>query len=307
MDAPQAPPQPAPLLDAELVARIAALELEARVAAEGALAGLHRSPRRGSSVEFAEHKEYAPGDELRHVDWKSYGRTDRLHVKRYEEETELHALFVLDASASMRYGDGGADKLRFCSVLVAALSHLLVSRRDRAGLVLAPGEAVPIGARPGHLRRITSALASASGEGRTDLAAALRLADRLCKRRSQVIVLSDLLDPEVEAVLAATRSLKARGHDAIVLQVLHPDERTLPFEELAWYESPEGEARVLADPRAVARAYREEMAALIGRYRNALAAARVPFDSFDSTLEPSDALVRLIRGPLSRVARSSAA
>src|SRR4051812_42556387 len=98
------------LLEPSLVARIAALEVEARVAAEGALAGLHRSPRRGSSVEFAEHKEYAPGDELRHVDWKTYGRSDRLYVKRYEEETELHALFVVDASESMRYGEGAADK-----------------------------------------------------------------------------------------------------------------------------------------------------------------------------------------------------
>jgi uncharacterized protein (DUF58 family) len=297
---------PEPLLTPELVARVAALELEARVAAEGALAGLHRSPRRGSSVEFAEHKEYAPGDELRHVDWKTYGRTDRLYVKRYEEETELHALFVVDASASMRYGDGNSDKLRFASVLAAATSYLLVTRRDRAGLLLSPGAAVPIGGHPAHLRRIVAALATAVPEGRAELPAALGRADLLCKRRTQVIVLSDLLDANADEVIAAARSLKARGHDPIVLQILHPDERTLPFSELAWYESPEGEARVLADPRAVADAYQAELAALRARYQQGLAQAKIPLGLLDSSSEPVDALAHLLRGPLARVARSAA-
>jgi uncharacterized protein (DUF58 family) len=296
------------LLQPELVQRLAALEVEARVAAEGALAGLHRSPRRGSSVEFAEHKEYAPGDELRHVDWKTYGRSDRLYVKRFEEETELHALFVIDVSASMRYGEGRTDKLRFAAVVAAAMSYLLVTRRDRAGLLLSPGEAVPVGARPGHLRRILAALVAARStarSGRADLPSALLRADALCKRRTQVVVLSDLLDRDADEVVAAARSLKARGHDPVLVQVLHPDEQTLPFGELAWYESPEGEARVLADPRAVAVAYLAELAALYAHYRDALVRAKIPLCRLDSSSEPVEALASLLRGPLARVMRQA--
>jgi uncharacterized protein (DUF58 family) len=294
-----------PLLDAELVARVAALEIEARVAAEGALAGLHRSPRRGSSVEFAEHKEYAPGDELRHVDWKTYGRSDRLYVKRYEEETELHLLAVVDASDSMRYGEGAEDKLRFASVLAAALSYMLLSRRDRAGVLLAPGAAVPIGARPSHLRHVLQALATASGSGRAALPAALRRADALCSRRTEIVVLSDLLDADRDEVVAAARSLRARGHAPAFVQLLHRDERTLPFAELAWFESADDQARVLAEPGAVRSAYLDEVAALTDGYREALAAARIPYALVETSSSPAAALASLLRGSLARTGRAA--
>ena len=296
---------PAPLLAPELVARIAALEVAARIAAEGALAGMHRSPRRGSSVEFAEHKEYAPGDELRHVDWKTYGRSDRLYVKRFEEETELHALFVVDASESMRYGEGDHDKLRFASLLAAALAYLLLTRRDRAGLVLTGGEAVPVGARPGHLRRLLAALAATEPRGAASLADALRRADALAHRRTQVIVLSDLLDPELDEVLAAARSLKARGHDPVLVQVLHADERTLPFDETAWFESRDPDVRVFADAREVRAAYLEELAALVARCETAAAAARIPFAALETSIDPAIAIARLLRGPLAPAARAA--
>jgi uncharacterized protein (DUF58 family) len=294
----------APLLPPQLIARIAALEIEARVAAEGALTGLHRSPRRGSSVEFAEHKEYAPGDELRHLDWKTYGRSDRLYVKRFEEETELHALFVVDASESMHYGEGGTDKLRYARVLSAALAYLLLTRRDRAGLVATSGELVPIGSRPSHLSRLLASLVSLEPAGSAKLATALRRADALTKRRTQIIVLSDLLDPEVDEILAAARSLKARGHDPVFLQLLHPDERTLPFAETGWYESKDAGVRVFAEPAAVRRAYLEEVTALIARWQAATSAARIPFASVDTSTPAADALASILRGPLAPVGRS---
>lgn len=297
------------LLSPELIARVGALEVEARVAAEGALAGLHRSPRRGSSVEFAEHKEYAPGDELRHVDWKTYGRSDRLYVKRYEEETELHALFIVDASESMRYGTGAEEKLRFASLVAAALSYLLVTRRDRAGLLVAPGEAVPIGARPGHLRRILAALSTAQLEvtaTHAELPSVLRRADAICKRRTQVIVLSDLLDPDTDAVITAARSLRARGHDPALVQILHHDERTLPFQELAWYESADSDARVLADPRGVRAAYLDELGRLTAHFRSSLAVSRIPFATLTTSADAVDAVAQLLHGPLARAGRSAA-
>ncbi len=288
------------LLDPELVERLTALELRARITAEGALSGLHRSPRRGASVEFAEHKEYAPGDELRHVDWKTYGRTDRMYVKRFEEETELHLLLVIDASESMRYGEGETDKLRFASTIAAAIAYLLITRRDRAGLLSTSGEAVPIGGRPSHLRRIAAALAGLQGRGKADLPGTLRRAARLTQRRSQILVLSDLLDADREASLAAARSLRAHGHDPIFVQILHHDERTLPFSETAWFEAIEGgeAARVLADPRAVRRAYLDELARLVEGWRVALGAAKIPFAQLDSSVPPVEALTSLLEGAL---------
>ena len=281
------------LLEPALVERLAALELAARVAAEGALAGLHRSPRRGSSVEFAEHKEYAPGDELRHVDWKTYGRSDRLMVKRFEEETELHVLVVVDASESMRYGSGGADKLRHASVLAAGLSYLLLTRRDRAGLLCSTGEAIPIGARPSHLRRILTTLSTLESAGEARLPALLSRADLLTQRRTEVVILSDLLDGDREEVLAAVRSLRSRGHDPIVVQLLHPDERTLPDGETAWYESKDGDSRALVEPAVVREAYLAELTALVDGYRTALARARIPFAELDTSRPIADNLALL--------------
>ena len=291
------------LLDPALVSRISALELAARVTADGAMTGLHRSPRRGASVEFAEHKEYAPGDELRHVDWKTYGRSDRLYVKRFEEETELHALFIVDCSLSMRYGVGDTDKLRYASVLAAAMTYLLVTRRDRAGVLLTSGEAVPVAARPSHLRRVSSTLSRAVPSSGARLPTALRRADALLSRRTQIIVLSDLLDPDADAVLAAARSLRARGHDPCLVQILHHDERTLPFAETAWYESDDDGARVLVDPTAVRDAYLERLAQLTTVYRDSLQTARIPFAELDTSVPVVDSLSALLSGPLAAARR----
>jgi uncharacterized protein (DUF58 family) len=286
------------LVDHELVERLHALELAARIAAEGALAGLHRSPRRGSSVEFAEHKEYAPGDELRHVDWKTYGRSDRLYVKRFEEETELHVLLVVDSSESMRYGAGDADKLRHASVLAAGLAYLLLTRRDRAGLLCSTGEALPIGARPSHLRRILSSLSALEARGRASLPALLQRADALTPKRTEIVVFSDFLDDDRDEVLAAARSLKSRGHDPIFVQLLTPDERSLPDGETAWFESADDGARVLVDPVTVREAYQAELGALVAGYEQSLARARIPFAQLDTTQPIADNLALLASGAL---------
>ncbi len=291
----------APLLEPALVERLAALELAARVAAEGALAGLHRSPRRGSSVEFAEHKEYAPGDELRHVDWKTYGRSDRLMVKRFEEETELHVLIVVDSSESMRYGAGDSDKLRHASVLAAGIAYLLLTRRDRAGVLCSTGEAIPIGARPSHLRRILTTLAALEPAGEAHLPALLSRADVLTQRRTEILILSDLLDGDRDDVLAAVRSLRARGHDPIVVQLLHPDERTLPDGETAWYESKDGDARALVEPAVMREAYLAELASLVGGYRASLARARIPFAELDTSRPVAENLAHLAGTVLAKV------
>jgi len=168
---------------------------------------------------------------------------------------------------------------------------------------------VPIGARPGHLRRIIAALSTAQLEVATkhaELPAVLRRADALCKRRTQVIVLADLLDPDADAVITAARSLRARGHDPALVQILHHDERTLPFQELAWYESADSDARVLADPRGVRTAYLDELARLTAHFRTSLAVSRIPFASLTTSQDAVDAVGQLLRSPLARAGRSAA-
>src|SRR6266851_3256415 len=178
-------------LDPVSLARLSNLELRARSVVEGALTGLHRSPHHGSAVEFAEHKEYTAGDEIKHIDWKAYGKFDKYYVKRYEHETNLRALFLIDASASMGYTSGGLSKLDVATTLAGALGYLLVKQQDAAGLCVAKGERiddVPARASAAHLASIVELMGTLSPNGATDLTrAADHLAERL-QRRSLVVV-----------------------------------------------------------------------------------------------------------------------
>src|SRR5512146_2747534 len=189
------------LLTPETLARLAGVKLRARAVMEGVLSGLHKSPHQGQSVEFAEHKEYAPGDELRHLDWKAYGKFDRYYIKRFEHETNLSAVMVIDASKSMDYGSGAMSKLEVAKTLAGALCYLLVRQQDAAGIsVVAGGKAedVPPKAAAGHLNVLLGQLEEVRAEGTTDLfSAADHLAERL-KRRSLVVVFSDLFDDRAD-------------------------------------------------------------------------------------------------------------
>ncbi len=219
------------LLTPDALANVASMELRARLIVEGFLTGLHRSPFHGFSVEFAEHRAYAPGDELRHVDWKAYGRNDRLVVKRYEEETNLRQTVVLDTSASMRYaGAAGVTKLTVAATLAAALHALMVRQRDATGLV-AFDRAVNQHLRPSATRahlatlfatldRLTTDPPPAATE--TGVAAALHDVAERIPRRGLVVVLSDLFDAsgDVRETVRALQHLRHRGHEVIVFHVL---------------------------------------------------------------------------------------
>src|SRR5215471_12698621 len=196
-------PEPKPhLLDPVALQRLHNLELRARTVVEGALPGLHRSPHHGSSVEFAEHKEYAPGDEIKHIDWKAYGKFDKYYVKRFEEETELKAYLVIDSSASMGYRGNGVSKLDYARTLAASLAYLLLRQQDQVGMI-AFGEKLrgylPPRARGGHLGDLLTALDDVKALGKTDLLRAIAYLSEVAHRRSLLIVFSDLLDsPPVE-------------------------------------------------------------------------------------------------------------
>jgi len=250
------------LLDPMEVSRLGGLELVTRGVVEGFLTGLHRSPRRGFSVEFAEHRMYQAGDELRYIDWKILGRNDRLYVKQFEEETNLRAMVVLDASRSMAW-TGSPDtlltKLDYAKRLVAALSLILMRQRDATGLIAFADDiraAAPPRARLSHWRALLRVLVGVeAGEGTAAEPALHRVVDAL-RRRGLVVFVSDLL-LERSAALTALKFLRHRGHQVLVLHLMDPGELTLSGPAEARFEDPETNAAVTLRPRDWAGVYRK--------------------------------------------------
>jgi uncharacterized protein (DUF58 family) len=244
--------------------RIQALELKAREVAEGVQLGVHHAPHRGRSIEFAEHKEYSPGDDIRRIDWKVYGKSDRLYIKEYEDETNITALMLVDASRSMGYQGGrtrGPDplpaKLDHARVMAAALAHLLLNQSDSVGLGLFAGKLgnfLPPRARQAHFHEVTARLAALELENGTDLTRVLSDLSALIKGRAMIIVFSDLLD-EPETMLKALRLLRSRRHEIVIFHVLDPDEIEFPFDRLTDFHDLESTTRLLVDPRAIRDQY----------------------------------------------------
>jgi uncharacterized protein (DUF58 family) len=248
------------LLDPADVARLGGLELVSEGIVEGFLSGLHRSPRRGFSVEFAEHRMYQPGDELRYVDWKMLGRSDRLYVKQYEEETNLRAMIVCDASRSMAWSgapDTVLSKLAYAQRLVASLALILVRQRDATGLIVFDDDVrsvTPPRARGAHWRQLLTTLAAMkAGQGTAAAPALKRVVDTL-RRRGLVVFVSDLL-LDRDLALSALRFLRHRGHQVVVLHLMDPAEVALGGPAEARFEDPESGESVVLRPRDWADAY----------------------------------------------------
>lgn len=264
-----------PLLDAQTLSRLTGVKVRARAIVDGVLSGLHKSPHQGQSVEFAEHKEYAPGDELKHLDWKAYGKFDRYYVKRYEHETNLRAVMVVDTSGSMGFGTTGLSKLEVAKVLAATLAHLLLRQQDGAGVALvARGKIreVPPRATPTHLQVLLDELEAARAEGETDLAAAAdQLAEKL-PRRALVCVFSDFLDERADA-LKRLLALRARKHDVAVFHLVDPAELTFPYDDPTLFLSMEDGQRVEVNPREIRESYLEEFSRFLDDTRTACTSA----------------------------------
>lgn len=268
------------LLNAETLSRLAGVKLRARAVVEGVLSGLHKSPHQGQSVEFAEHKEYAPGDELRHLDWKAYGKFDKYYIKRFEHETNLRAALVVDGSASMAYRSGPLSKLEVATTLAGALGYLLVRQQDAAGLAVVTGEGfadLPARAAAGHLNTLLGTLEGVKAQGTTDLfSAADHLAEKL-PRRSLVVVFSDLFDDRPEA-LKRILQLRQRKNDVAVFHIVDPAELTFPFDDPTLFLSMEDERRLEVNPREIKQSYLEEMGAFLRQTRAACAEADVDYE-----------------------------
>ena len=277
-------------LDPAVIARLGTMELKARTVVEGFLSGLHRSPYKGFSVEFAEYRQYLPGDDLSTLDWKVYARSDRHYVKKYEEETNAECHLLLDVSASMAYrGSAPMSKLEYGSVLAASLAFLMNRQRDATGLITFDERIVfrlPAAARPGHLHALLIALERLTAGRRSDVGRPLhQLAEALMKR-SMVVLVSDLLD-DPEPIIKGLKHLRFRGSDVIVFQVLDPHELTFPFQGPSRFRDLESEQQITAEPSAIRTTYLRELAGLTLRYDRELRGAGVDYVQLD-TSQPLD-------------------
>lgn len=259
-------------LDAELAERVAALRLDTTHVVEGVMSGLHRSPHRGASVVFVEHRDYRPGDDLRLLDWRAFARNDRHVTKRFEQETELSLHLWIDVSASMKFGEASSEKARCAATLLATFATLAQSQGDSVGLVRfddAIRTELPTRTSPAHLRAVLDALALPPTErARTSLSALASVAER-ASRRGIILLASDLLDLS-EHALDAIEHVARRGHDVRVFQILHREELELPRDGPAVFDGLEGEPAVEADPAEIRAAYRAELDAHVGHCRKRL-------------------------------------
>jgi uncharacterized protein (DUF58 family) len=273
-------------LDPETIARLGSLDLKARTIVEGFLAGLHRSPFKGFSVEFAEYRQYLPGDDLATLDWKVYARTDRHFVKKFEEETNLDCHILLDVSQSMGYGSGPLTKIRYSAFLAAALAYLMNRQRDAVGLITFDDRILnllPASARGGHLTSLLVTLERLTLGHRTDVAKPLRDLAEAIRKRGLVVLISDLLD-EPGRVLEGLKHFKYRGTEVIVFQVLDPAELRFPFEHAARFRDAETADEVLAVPSVVRERYLQAITELQERYRRELQLAGIDFVALDTSL-----------------------
>ncbi|MFN8058203.1 MAG: DUF58 domain-containing protein [Vicinamibacterales bacterium] len=276
-------------LDPRVIARIGSMELKARTIVEGFLHGLHRSPHKGFSVEFAEYRQYMPGDDLASIDWKVYARSDRYFVKKFEEETNLPCHVLLDVSRSMGYGSTAVTKLAYGSYLAASLAYLMTRQRDAVGLITFDErvvERLPPSSRPGHLRSVLLTLERTHVGHVSNVSKPLhQLADAFTKR-GLVVVISDLLDDPV-SVVRGLRHVRFRGMDVIVFHVLDHAELTFPFERATRFRDSESAEKVLTVPGAVREDYLGRLRALIEEYGRELQSSGVDYCLLD-TSQPLD-------------------
>lgn len=276
---------PARYLDPAIVARLGTIDLKARTIVEGFLTGLHRSPYKGFSVEFAEYRQYLPGDDLATLDWKVFARSDKHFVKKFEEETNLTCHLLIDVSASMGYGSGEVTKLQYASFLAGALAYLMHRQRDAFGLIAFDDsitDLVPSSARTGHLRTLLHAIERLQiGKG-TNVAKPLHDLAAAVRKRGMVVLVSDLLDDPAN-VLDGLKHFRYRGTDVIVFHVLDPYELQFPFEHAARFRDMETSEEVLAVPQAVRQDYMARMQELIAFYRRELGLAGIDYCQLDTS------------------------
>ena len=272
-------PGAARYLDPAVIARLGTIDLKARTIVEGFLTGLHRSPYKGFSVEFAEYRQYLPGDDLATLDWKVFARSDKHFVKKYEEETNLTCHMLVDVSRSMGYASGEVTKLQYASFLAGALAYLMHRQRDAFGLIAfdeSISALLPASARSGHLRAVLLALERLELGAGTNVAKPLNDLAAAVRKRGMVVLISDLLDDPAQ-VLDGLKHFRYRGTDVIVFHILDPYELKFPFEQAARFRDMETEEEVMAVPGAIRDDYVKRIEGLIAFYKKELQLAGIDY------------------------------
>ncbi len=257
-------------LDPQTLASLEGLDLQARMLVEGYVAGMHPSPYHGFSVEFAEHREYVPGDDIRHVDWKVWSKTDKLYLKQYEEETNLLLYLLLDASESMSYSSGqNVTKLRYAQFVAAALAYMTLQQQDSVGLVVfddAVRRYLKPAGQASQLKDLLHVLDATPARDKSDMGVVFHdLAERF-RKRGVVVVFSDLFDDPAR-ILAGLRHFRHRRHEVIVFHILDPAELEFPFRSATLFKGLEGLPEVLTEPHALRLAYQEELSTFLGELK----------------------------------------
>jgi len=282
--------------DPRVLAKLKNLYLRARFVVDGVMVGIHPSRAKGLSTEFEDHREYSPGDDVRHIDWKAYGKFDRYSIKEYRETTNLKAYILLDASSSMGYASDGLSKFEYGSTLTASLAYLMLKQQDAVGLITFSNrieKMVPPMATSGHLFAILKELEDRIPSGETSSGSVLQELAGSLKRRGFIILISDLLD-KPEEVMRGLKQLRSRGNDVMVFHLLDSDELEFPFEQPTLFIDLEEDTRLLTDPQAVRAAYLQSMNSLIEGYRQSCASNLIDYSLFNTSVGLDRALVRYL-------------
>ena len=255
-------------LKPNILARAEALGLKARMIVEGMRVGDHKSPFRGFSVEFVQHREYSPGDDIRHIDWKSYGRSERYTIKQYEQETNFTAHLMVDASKSMQYGEGDQNKLEYAKLLAASLAYMIIRQRDAASLNIFDSQwrnQLPASSQMGHINTINHTLEDVDPEEKTSIGPLLEQIAERVRRRGMVFIISDVFD-EVEPFLKGLSHLRFQGHDVTVFHIMHRDELEFPFTGNIRFDGLELPEEIKTRPHMIRPAYLK----IVQQYRDEL-------------------------------------
>ncbi len=273
-------------LQPDVVSRLSTMEMRARLVVEGFITGLHKSPYHGFSVEFAEHRQYMPGDEIRRIDWKVLGRTDRYYIKQFEEETNLKSYLVLDTSRSMEFKSGGSvTKLQYASYLAAALAYLMMRQQDAVGLLTYDEtlqKFMPPHSTKVYLQTILKELEQLEAARSTGTSRALNMAAERLHRRGLVMIFSDLFD-DPDDVISALKHFRYNQHEVILFHILDPRERNFDFGRDAIFRDMESSEEIMTQPHQIQRAYQEAMRDFIGRYKKECREQRIDYVLLDTS------------------------
>ncbi len=281
----------------EVIQRIGRLEVRARHIVEGLLSGMHRSPYFGQSVEFLQHREYAPGDDLRRVDWKVWAKQDRLYVKQYEEDTNLRCCLLVDVSESMAYGRGPLNKCDYAVTAAAALAYLLLKQQDAVGCAVfdeAVRQTIPLRTSTSHLSTIIRALEPKEPKHKTKLYDVLARVAETYPRRGMMILISDML-VDAEDAQRGLRLLRQRGHDVLVLHVMDDDELDFPFASPARFEGLETTDHITCNPRALREGYLESLERFLASVRHGCARDNVDYALIRTSMPLDAALTAFLK------------